>query len=1140
MMSFVDDEGAMLVDVIRQLAQSGTVDERHQKMQQLQHKLERLDDQMVEIVEGHHQSFSTALSSFIDLIHHVDDARDHTMHIRTALLACKSYLNLHHDQIRQLYLESIEVKETIRLYDDIGKIQNVPPQIDAFLEKKQFVHAAMLISSTRVKLADFKNNDAMKHLQRAIKTKYILLKDSLIQELHRQLFLRDSTTRESFDDLSPDMVTSQLLQAMEPTVGNPKGNTLEYIFFITKALFILGASKHALESLRHTRVADISRLVDRAIVKSQKDVLVNLPAKKKRNEHVMDNTRLESLLVEWKLQSVDDGVVGKRSTSRNAQGQNSSVSQSQNAPSPTTDKSIAPLIMFSMCQDVLVQLRRCIVAHACFLKALSMLKEKRRSDRSLKCLLQQNQLPMSSSILPNTPTPLSASITELNNVDKQVLGSMSSLVDEIDTDADNTDREDDEDDGWDDKSQSWWLGDEDSNTNTGVKQTPSSSPLPHRRIAPRKSFRLKEKMVIFPPSVIPERNPIADEEELWIAIQSELVRLLYPYLDIGADSVPVILQHVQKGTVPPRQSVISTQAGNSAFQLQDVLARFETKKDREKLLSNDAVTFSFANSDHAISSTAALGERQLSLDTAVLEKYDAYTQSDGIERVKYCAPTISNILGVYKPTVLFSEDIVMMLSAPKPKTAGVRLLLDEYVRQRYIGHLQDTVRQRVTMLGDGMSFASETLFEVAPSQNIISSTRDIWQTVCWLCAVMFDIPHFAKDVIDVISQALQKYLEFCKVRLQFLTKSRTKTSSLRKDDTVLSMQWLRNKDLQVTLRNTPMYAEVRSHCMGIDASSTDDDELEELNEADVDEYCLVSKSKYPVASAAESDIVWSLLQDGLLDKTDVVGEVSSLTLAAHLCESLQWLGKRVAEVVHILLNSPAMLKSVWASSGEAVIKTDSDFAAHIIENTVTPNMVQSLADISQQFTLLASDSLLFLRMELRCRALLYIIPTLKHANYSCDYEAVETDPQIVQFNRMFLSVDEALSASLQPVKKNYVLENFEGFMANLFIHGMRFISRINDNGVKRMYRNILAVQQTLRSTMRFNSTALDLAMQYYDMLGFSPTEIIDSVASRLDPPFKEEQYQTLIFLLRKKANIPDSTEFRDALANLHSAFVDVV
>jgi len=49
--------------------------------------------------------------------------------------------------------------------------------------------------------------------------------------------------------------------------------------------------------------------------------------------------------------------------------------------------------------------------------------------------------------------------------------------------------------------------------------------------------------------------------------------------------------------------VIATQRGSAAFQLEDVLARFAQKKDRERLLAKDAITFSFANSDHAISST---------------------------------------------------------------------------------------------------------------------------------------------------------------------------------------------------------------------------------------------------------------------------------------------------------------------------------------------------------------------------------------------------------------------------------------------------------------------------------------------------------------------------------------------------------
>lgn len=53
-----------------------------------------------------------------------------------------------------------------------------------------------------------------------------------------------------------------------------------------------------------------------------------------------------------------------------------------------------------------------------------------------------------------------------------------------------------------------------------------------------------------------------------------------------------------------------------------------------------------------------------------------------------------------------------------------------------------------------------------------------------------------------------------------------------------------------------------------------------------------------------------------------------------------------------------------------------------------------MQELAQSFVGLSQRCLMFLRLELRCRCLLHLLPTLRLGNYYCDIEAVETDPQV--------------------------------------------------------------------------------------------------------------------------------------------------
>ena len=122
-----------------------------------------------------------------------------------------------------------------------------------------------------------------------------------------------------------------------------------------------------------------------------------------------------------------------------------------------------------------------------------------------------------------------------------------------------------------------------------------------------------------------------------------------------------------------------------------------------------------------------------------------------------------------------------------------------------------------------------------------------------------------------------------------------------------------------------------------------------------------------------------------------------------------------------------------------------------------------------------------------------------------------------------LLIEDALSHSLQERKIRYIFEGVSHLVAAIFIGAAMDIRKINENGVKKMCRNIFAVQHTLTSSITGSrETALDTAKQYYELCNQRPQEILNGIVEK-GPMFNQEEYASIIKLLHKSEHPPSSS-----------------
>ena len=69
----------------------------------------------------------------------------------------------------------------------------------------------------------------------------------------------------------------------------------------------------------------------------------------------------------------------------------------------------------------------------------------------------------------------------------------------------------------------------------------------------------------------------------------------------------------------------------------------------------------------------------------------------------------------------------------------------------------------------------------------------------------------------------------------------------------------------------------------------------------------------------------------------------------------------------------------------------------------------------------------------------------------------------------------------------FVFEGLAQLMETLLIANARFIRAINENGVKKMFRNILALQQNIKIISEGSQVEFERAKQYYNLFSKTPS-----------------------------------------------------
>ncbi|KAG5647569.1 hypothetical protein DXG03_008922 [Asterophora parasitica] len=211
---------------------------------------------------------------------------------------------------------------------------------------------------------------------------------------------------------------------------------------------------------------------------------------------------------------------------------------------------------------------------------------------------------------------------------------------------------------------------------------------------------------------------------------------------------------------------------------------------------------------------------------------------------------------------------------------------------------------------------------------------------------------------------------------------------------------------------------------------------------------------------------------------------------------------RIAEVLPFGIESERTSSAVL---DEFVLKV---YLPQLEEKISENRRFQALLKTYEQLSGLILDSI---RIDVRCRTIFYLDSATRQGDYSIGSEASEPDPHIVDLNAELVKCDDFVSTCLPARERQFVFVGLGHLLEDLLISNARHLRLPTSFGIKKIMRNILALQQSIKAlTNDQQSTEFERAKQYYSLFFLSPQVMLHGI--RKKPVFTFDEYQTMLNL----------------------------
>ncbi|KAG1749817.1 Sec8 exocyst complex component-specific domain-containing protein [Suillus paluster] len=573
--------------------------------------------------------------------------------------------------------------------------------------------------------------------------------------------------------------------------------------------------------------------------------------------------------------------------------------------------------------------------------------------------------------------------------------------------------------------------------------------------------------------------PLAD---VWLPVQAEVRTLLHDYLT-----------DEEQGSVAGRNPISS---------INEVLREGRFTRDKQKSV------FRFADTDmkstgkvlrrHEDELTRVLrdtmpGLVQNSSDSAVQATLSTVGTDDrllgvGQHHRLLIKPDAFHVSVLFQPTLTFLNRVTEILPDGVESTRSASGLLDDFVLKVYLPQLEERIselfHQAVTSPDAFQYDQMSTRFSPKP---IFRATTQLMALINSLCAMLRTTPFHRENYSRLIVGVIIQFYQRCSDKFQDLVSSTTNiisdSSSL---PLVLAAQWAQKSELN------PCLAELFA--------------TPESNTVIRRQLC-----------RQETNLELNYLGQAQIAKYDLVSSTRNLAGLCGLYRSVAWF----TEELNALKSAPegTLSPTTPASANVVMSFTPSAISSFLSRGTydeqlslpLSREMAMRFGALLKTYAQLAEIVLHTIRIDIRCRTMHYLDAAMRLGNYNIDHEAGEPDPYIVDLNVEISKCNEFVSAAMLKEEHQFVFSGLEHLMEHLLISNARHVRMANDFGVRKIMRNTLALQQSVRTIGDDQQHAeFERAKSYYSLFFLKPQGLLDSI--RQNQNFTFDEYKTILNL----------------------------
>ena len=515
-----------------------------------------------------------------------------------------------------------------------------------------------------------------------------------------------------------------------------------------------------------------------------------------------------------------------------------------------------------------------------------------------------------------------------------------------------------------------------------------------------------------------------DIAEVWARVQSVMQMMLTDYLDFKAKNSLHQPSSTSDANAANASSSATTADINSFF-----VRRKTQRPKRDSLFRFDYSSTAMNMKDY-------------------LKEQNAGGDENRAKRSLICAANPHNIIPIYPQLMEFIHVIEAALK-PDPGThCTLYAFLMDYIKDVFLGQIHadngDALNSASQKLDSWRAITdSDILRDLTVQKPLLQSTVDIKKAIDDLSHYIKILPLYSDHFLTMICSMTMQYKEIC------LAAYRGVVQPESEDKRIISAQWAKDEDIARFLKALPNWQAVQEVSHEVTESP------QEVEDRNAKETTMLKRNLGGYTDIPAHEILY---------------DPNQLRSLAQLQESLDWFSKAVL----------ALAAGFSASNATSKI-------GHL---RLSDNSVQTLTSLAREFEELADTCLLVLHLEVRVHCFHYLHSIWKGpagAQFAGGPESTEPLAAVTKMTKDLLLIEDALSNSLQDRKIRYIFEGVSHLVAAIFIGASQHIRKINEYGIKKMCRNIFAVQHTLTSNITgIRETNLDTAKQYYELCNARP------------------------------------------------------